>query len=59
MNILCEGVVEIRNQFMIGLFELCHTELLNECIIVYQEKKIVYYFEYVYSLSPIFLFNWL
>jgi hypothetical protein len=41
MNILCKGVVEIRNKFipnyytdnpneeyMIDLFELCHTELL-------------------------------
>ena len=59
----CKEIVEIQNKFipnyyinnpnenkMIGFFHLCQTEylLMYHCLL----ENLVYYFEYVYSLSP-------
>jgi hypothetical protein len=64
----CKEIVEIQNKFipnyyinnpnenkMIGFFNHCHTEylLLYHCLL----EKLVYYFEYAYSISSMFLYN--
>jgi len=55
MNILCKGVVEIRNKFipnyytnnpneekMIDLFELCHTELLPNVSLLIRKINVLF-----------------
>ena len=55
MNILCKGVVEIRNKFipnyyknnpneekMTDLFELCHTELLPNVSLLIRKISVIF-----------------